>query len=257
MTKLGNIGIHIGARRKISLALMAAFGTLSLGVHAEGVATNHVHAEIRGGQAQMVGTPAATQVMNLDIVLPVRDRAGLQALAAQITDPDSPMFRKYITPAEFKDYLRRTDKAKLDAIISAKEGAAEVDSSVIGADEVGKWTAWWKMIDKPEKGARYTRLQFEETMKPGEFDRMLENVGAQDSANRQQGGAGGWYAANIPSAANTPLRPKDKPPLVRAASDPDLSKTWPKQLPEDVPRRFLRTWVRAVPKSTAAALRKL
>ena len=170
----------------------------------------------------------------------------------------TPFFEhRYVTPAEFKDYLGRTDKAKLDAIISAKGRAAEVDSSVIGADEVGKWTAWWKMIDKPEKGARYTRLQFEETMKPGEFDRMLENVGAQDSANRQQGGAGGWYAANIPSAANTPLRPKDKPPLVRHASDPDLSKTWPKQLPEDVPRRFLRTWVRAVPKSMAAALRKL
>src|ERR1700760_5032320 len=76
MSKLGNIGTHIGARRKISLALMAAFGTLSLGAHAEGAHTRHVHAEIQGGEAQMVGTPSASQVMRLDIVLPVRDREG-------------------------------------------------------------------------------------------------------------------------------------------------------------------------------------
>ena len=117
MSKLGNIGTHIGARRKISLALMAALGTLSLGVHAEGAHTKHVHAEIPGGQAQMVGTPSASQVMNLDIVLPVRDREGLQALARAITDPDSPMFRHYITPAEFTERFGPT-QANYDTVSS-------------------------------------------------------------------------------------------------------------------------------------------
>ena len=66
-----------------------------------------------------------------------------------------------------------------------------------------------------------------------------------------------WFAASIPGDGRSPLHAKDKPPLVRQASNADLSKTWPRQLPEDVPRRFLRTWVRAVPETMAAQLRNL
>jgi hypothetical protein len=132
-----------------------------------------------------------------------------------------------------------------------------VDSSVIGVDEVAKWTTWWDMITNPAKDARYTRLHFAATMHGDEFDLMIESVGAQDRAARQHGGAGGWYAASIPNDSLSPLRPAGKPPLIRQASNPDLSKTWPKQLPEDVPRRFLRTWVRVVPEAMAAQLRAL
>ena len=148
-------------------------------------------------------------------------------------------------------------KAKLDAIIHASGKAVDVDSSVIGEDEVEKWTAWWKMITNPAQDARYTRLHFAPTMEGDEFDRMLENVGAEERAKRQHGGAGGWYAASIPNDGKSPLHASNKPPLIRQASNPDLSKSWPKQLPEDVPRRFLRTWVRAVPETMAAQLRAL
>jgi len=170
----------------------------------------------------------------------------------------TPFFEnRYVTPTEFKKYLQRTDKPKLDEIINAKEKAVDVNPSVIGVDEVEKWTAWWQMITNPPKDARYTRLHFATTMKGDEFDRMLANVGKQENAQRQYGRAGGWYAASIPSDGLERLRPSGKPPLVRQASDPELSKKWPKQLPEDVPRRFLRTWVRAVPEAMAAQLRSL
>jgi hypothetical protein len=170
----------------------------------------------------------------------------------------TPFFEnRYVTPAEFQAYLGRKHKPKLDEIIGANEKKAEVDSSIIGADEVEKWTAWWRMITNPAKDARYTRLHFAPTMEGDEFDRMLEDVGAQEGAERQHGGAGGWYAASIPNDGKPPLHASNKPPLIRQASNPDLTKTWPKQLPEDVPRRFLRTWVRAVPESMAAQLRAL
>ncbi len=156
MTKLGNIGIHIGARRKISLALMAALGTLSLGAHAEGVATNHVHAEIKGGEAQMVGTPDASQVMNLDIVLPVRDRAGLQALAAQITDPDSPMFRKYITPSEFTERFGPT-QADYDTVRSYME---ERGLKVTGGSRDGMELQVRGTLDKVEKAFNVTMRNY-------------------------------------------------------------------------------------------------
>jgi hypothetical protein len=169
----------------------------------------------------------------------------------------TPFFEnRYVTPAEFKKYLGNTNKAKLDEIVSAKEKKADVNPSVIGPGEVEKWSAWWQMLNAP-KDTRYTRLHFAATMKGDEFDRMLESVGAEEGAARQHGGAGGWYAASIPSDGLSPLRPVGKPPLIRQASNPELSKTWPKQLPEDVPRRFLRTWVRVVPETMAAQLRAL
>ena len=90
------------------------------GAHAEGAHTRHVHAAIQGGEAQMVGNPPASQVMNLDIVLPVRDRDGLKALAAAVTDPDSPMFRHYLTPAQFTERFGPT-QADYDTVRSYME----------------------------------------------------------------------------------------------------------------------------------------
>ena len=156
MSKLGNIGTHIGARRKISLALMAALGTLSLGAHAEGAHTKHVHAEIPGGQAQMVGTPSASQVMNLDIVLPVRDREGLQALARAITDPDSPMFRHYITPAEFTERFGPT-QADYDTVRSYME---ERGLKVTGGTRDGMDLQVSGAIDKVEKAFHVTMRNY-------------------------------------------------------------------------------------------------
>ena len=156
MSKLGNIGTHIGARRKISLALMAALGTLSLGAHAEGAHTKHVHAEIPGGQAQMVGTPSATQVMNLDIVLPVRDREGLQALARAITDPDSPMFRHYITPAQFTERFGPT-QADYDTVRSYME---ERGLKVTGGTRDGMDLQVSGSIDKVEKAFHVTMRNY-------------------------------------------------------------------------------------------------
>ena len=157
MTKLGNIGIHIGARRKISLALMAAFGTLSLGVHAEGVGTRHVHSEIQGGQAQMVGTPSPSQVMNLDIVLPPRDREGLKALAAAVSDPQSPLFRQYITPEQFTERFGPT-QADYDTVRSYME---ERGLKVVGGSRDGMEVQVQGTIDKVEKAFHVTMRNYQ------------------------------------------------------------------------------------------------
>jgi hypothetical protein len=197
---------------------------------------------------------APTEIRSSGTVKPY----GYVAFVDEAIHHATPFFEnRYVTPPEFEAYLQRSDKRKLDEIINAKEKGVDVDRSVIGPDELEKWTAWWKMIINPAKGTRYTRLDFAATLKGLEFDRMLETVGAAENAQRQRGGAGGWYAASIPNAGLAAIHASDKPPLVRQASDPDLSKTWPRQLPEDVPRRFLRTWVRAVPEAMAAQLRKL
>ena len=40
-------------------------------------------------------------LVSRDVVLPLRDQAGLDAFVADVTNPSSPNFRHYITPAEF------------------------------------------------------------------------------------------------------------------------------------------------------------
>ena len=156
MSKLGNVGIHVGARRKISLALMGVLATLSLGAQAEGSHTRHVHAEIQGGEAPMVGKPAATQVMNLDIVLPVRDREGLKALAASITDPQSPMFRHYITPSEFTERFGPT-QADYDTIRSYMQ---ERGLKVTGGSRDGMDLQVRGTLDKVEQAFHVTMRNY-------------------------------------------------------------------------------------------------
>jgi len=50
---------------------------------------------------QAIGQLAADQIMTLDVVMPVRDQASLDALVKQVADPASPAYRHYLTVAEF------------------------------------------------------------------------------------------------------------------------------------------------------------
>ena len=54
-----------------------------------------------GAQPQAVGGLPADQIMTLDVVMPVRDQASLEALVKQVADPASPSYRHYLTVGEF------------------------------------------------------------------------------------------------------------------------------------------------------------
>ncbi|GAB2573813.1 S53 family serine peptidase [Dyella jejuensis] len=69
--------------------------------HAAQVYTHHVRDAVNQGTAQLVGSLPATQWMSLDVVLPVRDQAGLDQFVADVTNPASPNFHHYLTPAQF------------------------------------------------------------------------------------------------------------------------------------------------------------
>ena len=155
MSKLGNKGIQIGARKPLSLALMAVFAVAGQ-AHAEGAHTHHVHAAVTGGEAQMVGQPAATQVMNLDIVLPVRDREGLQALAAAVTDPQSPLFHHYLTPSEFTARFGPT-QADYATVVSYME---ERGLKVTGGTRDGMEVQVSGSVDKVERAFHVTMRNY-------------------------------------------------------------------------------------------------
>ena len=159
MSKMGNIGTRIGARRPLYLALTAAFsGAMALTgqAHAEGVHTHHVHPEVVGGDAQMVGSPAPSKVMNLDIVLPVHDRDALKALAAAVSDPDSPMFRHYVTPAEFTERFGPS-KEDYATVVSYME---ERGLKVVGGSRDGMEVQVQGTVDKVEQAFHVTMRNY-------------------------------------------------------------------------------------------------
>jgi subtilase family serine protease len=62
--------------------------------------TRHVREVVVNGQAPLVGLLPATQSLLFDIVLPLRDRPGLQSFIREQYDPASPHFRQFLTPQE-------------------------------------------------------------------------------------------------------------------------------------------------------------
>jgi hypothetical protein len=166
---------------------------------------------------------------------------------------------RYVTPTEFRAYL----KATYPLIVRTFQGRDTLDYWYLKKDraKAEKFEKWFKMAWKDESAestenrqTRYTRKDFKGTMEDDEFREMLEWVGKQPGAGRMFGGAGAWRAAAIPGTkAETPFV-EGKRALVRRASDAQLTRTWP-ETPKEVPRRFLRTWVRAIPAATADQLR--
>ncbi len=63
--------------------------------------TRHVREAVTNGQAQLVGKLPASQTLLFDIVLPVRDRAGVQDFVQEVQSPASPSYHKFLTPQEF------------------------------------------------------------------------------------------------------------------------------------------------------------
>jgi subtilase family serine protease len=78
----------------------------------------HVPAAVSSLMAS--GVPSPDRQLRLAIGLPVRDQAGLDAFVAQVSNPASPNYRQYLTPAEFaqrfaptaEDYQRVIDFAE-------------------------------------------------------------------------------------------------------------------------------------------------
>ena len=63
------------------LTIVAIVSVATTSSQAQSVLTHHVREAIRNGQAQSLGQLPADQIMNLDIVLPLRDQAGLDSIS--------------------------------------------------------------------------------------------------------------------------------------------------------------------------------
>jgi len=104
---------------KIAVSLLSLAAFVSVGV-VEGCAqtlmTRHVRAVTQNGQAKLVGHLPSAQIMQLEVVLPVRDRAGLHTFLADLRDPNSSEYRRFLTPAEFTERFGPT-RQDYDAVV--------------------------------------------------------------------------------------------------------------------------------------------
>jgi len=80
---------------------MAVACLAAVGVNAQNVMTRHVREAVRSGGAAEMGRLPSQQTMSLDLVLPLRDAAGLKSFLADVYNPKSQNYRHFLTPAEF------------------------------------------------------------------------------------------------------------------------------------------------------------
>jgi len=69
---------------------------------------HHVRPEVSNGQAALVGPVSATQKMQLSILLPLRNQAGLTSLLGQIYDPSNPNYRHFLSVDQFTEQFAPT-----------------------------------------------------------------------------------------------------------------------------------------------------
>jgi subtilase family serine protease len=89
------------ARIALACAAVLLLFTIPAQAQPQLLSTRHVRDAVVNGQAQFVGRLPATQILRFDIVLPLRDRAGLQNFVQEIQDPASSSYHQFLTPQEF------------------------------------------------------------------------------------------------------------------------------------------------------------
>jgi len=84
------------------------------------VKTHHIHEAISNGEASWVERLPASQSLQLNIVLPLRNEAELDKLLNQIYDPQSPSYHQFLGVEEFTERFGPSQE-DYDAVISFAE----------------------------------------------------------------------------------------------------------------------------------------
>jgi len=95
------------------LTLAALLSLLSFATttsQAQSMSTRHVREVVRSGEAKSVGQLPSKQVMTLDVVLPLRDSAGLDSFLQQLYNPSSSSYRHFLTVPEFTQRFGPTEQ---------------------------------------------------------------------------------------------------------------------------------------------------
>jgi len=100
----------------LTLAAIVSGVTVVCQAESQSLLTRHVREATQNGQAQLVGRLPVSQTMHIDIVLPLRDQAGLEKFVKEVSDPKSSSYRHYVTPSQFTERFGPTQQ-QFDALI--------------------------------------------------------------------------------------------------------------------------------------------
>ncbi len=94
---------HIPLPGPVALICAAAFLLFTIPVLAQSqqLSTRHVRPEVASGEAKLIGKLPPTDTLRFDIVMPLRDRTGLQSFLRQQYDPSSAFYHQFLAPQEF------------------------------------------------------------------------------------------------------------------------------------------------------------
>ncbi|MCU1249811.1 MAG: hypothetical protein JWQ49_2840 [Edaphobacter sp.] len=104
----------------LSLALLATLFVVTINTHAQSTMTRHVRDLNRNGRLQAMGHLPLNHMMTLNIVLPLRDQAGLKNMLSEIYNPDSPSYRHFLTVPEFTARFGPTQAEYDEVVLFAK-----------------------------------------------------------------------------------------------------------------------------------------
>ncbi len=90
-------------RLSILLRVMMIAPVATIVCHAQSVFTHHVPDTVISGAAQSTGLLPADLVISLDVVLPLRDRAGLQNFLSDVYNPASLNYGNFLSVQEFTE----------------------------------------------------------------------------------------------------------------------------------------------------------
>ena len=114
-------------------ALLSLVTLAAINSQAQSMSTHHVREVVRTGAAKPIGQLPPDQAMTLDVVLPLRDPAGLNSFLKSLYDPSSPSYRQFLTVPEFTARFGPTE-ADYDAVVASRSPTA---STVTGGTRDG------------------------------------------------------------------------------------------------------------------------
>jgi kumamolisin len=100
----------------LTIAAMVLGANIVCLAQPQSLLTRHVQEVVLNGQAPFVSHLAATQSLHFDIVMDVRDQAGLDSFLREVYDPSSPAYRHFLTVEEFTQMFGPSQK-DYDALI--------------------------------------------------------------------------------------------------------------------------------------------
>jgi len=116
----------------ISLVCVLAGATVG---YAQNFGTRHIHEGIVNSKAAAIWPVPSIQQLQLDVVLALRDAAGLDAFLVELYNPKSPNYQRYLTPTEFTERFGASQQ-DYDAVVSyvQQHGLTVVGGSRDGMD---------------------------------------------------------------------------------------------------------------------------